>query len=560
MKNFVNKCIAISLSALLLTSCGEKLSELNINPNGVDPSNANVNILLPGILSKISGYYAEIDHTVTSGVVQHMQEDGWYGGYNDYNWTNRDWGNWYTVLRDNELLISTAKSANLPMHEGIGLVIRAFGFGNITDLWGDAPYLNALKATQDIIKPEYDSQEIIYKGILEDLKRASELFKNNSNAGVIAANDLIYQGNISKWHRLANSLTLRYAMRLSEKLPDLAKTYIQAVNSEGVYIEVNTNDANVKYLGNTSADSWFMAAQFDNDGSGFRRRKIAKPFMDKLYSSNDPRMTVWVAPVHCQWVEDLTLTVSAEDFVRKDGVPQSYVSLTDAQYITQIAGGAKFTRHYNPTILGRTLDTRLYVGIDVGDLTPDSYNNNPTPGQTVQNQHVSQLTAMYKANKGDLLARRLATSSESLFILAEAAQRGWITGNAETFYNEAVKQSLLTWGQGTNYSTFINEVDVKYNNTLQRIIEQKWVASWNCSVEAWMDFRRTGYPALIAGPGSAQPVLPVRFIYGNNELLANEDNANAAIANIQETPYSTVRGKNSQWSKPWLLQGTSKPW
>lgn len=561
MKNIINKSIAIAISLVVLGGCGKQLTDLNINPNGVDPSKANVNILMPGILSKVSGYYAELDNSITSGVVQHMQEDGWYNAYNHYVWTNRDWGNWYSTLRDNELMINTAITGNFPMHEGIGYVIRAFAFGNVTDLWGDAPYTEALKATQEIITPTYDSQEVIYKGILEDLKKASTIFKNNNNTGIIANNDLIYQGNISKWHRLANSLILRYAMRLSEKLPDLAKSYIQDVYTEGIYIESVANDASVKYLGNTRDDSWYLASQFDSDGgSGFRRRKIAKPFIDRLIASNDPRLTVWVAPVHCQWVEDLTLTVGVEPFIRKDGVPQTYVSLTDAQYITQIATGAKFTRRYNPTIYGSKLETGLYVGIPVGSIAPDSYNNNPTPGQTVQNQHVSQLTAMYKANTGEYLKRRIATAAETSFILAEAAQRGWITASAETLYNQAVNLSLQSWGKGSAYTAFIAGPNVKFNGTVQRIIEQKWIASWNFSVEAWMDFRRTGYPAIVAGPAAAEAVVPVRFIYGNNELLTNEANANAAIDRIQETPYSNVRGKNSQWSKPWLLQGTSKPW
>ena len=75
-----------------------------------------------------------------------------------------------------------------------------------------------------------------------------------------------------------------------------------------------------------------------------------------------------------------------------------------------------------------------------------------------------------------------------------------------------------------------------------------------------MDYRRTGFPKFVAGPASSEPVLPVRFIYGNNEINANKANVEAAMNSLQETPYSKLRGKNSQWSKPWLLQGTSKPW
>lgn len=561
MKKIFNRYISILLVTLTFSGCSDELTELNQNPNGVDPSKANVNILLPGILSKVSGYYAELDHSVSSGVVQHMQEDGWFNSYNHYSWTNRDWNIWYDVLKDNDLLIKTAVTSSFPMHEGIGYVVKAFAFGNVTDLWGDAPYSEALKAGENVIQPVYDSQEVIYKGILEDLRKAADIFKSNTNTGIISSHDLIYQGNIAKWHKLANSLTLRYAMRLSEKLPDLAKTYIQAVYQDGIYIDATNDDATVSFLGAASANSWYMASQFDSEGgTGFLRRKVANTLLNRLKSLNDPRMTVWVAPVHCQWVEDLSLNVAAEDFVRKDGIPQAVVSYTDAFYIAEIAKGHKFTRRYNPNIFGSKLDTGLYVGLPAGSRTPDYWNNNPTPGQVVQNQHVSQLTAMYKAASGDMLKRRISSAAETLFILSEAAQRGWISANAESLYNAAIRQSLQTWGKAASYDAYIAQATVKYNGTLERIIEQKWIASWNSSTEAWMDYRRTGLPVLQAGPASDEPVLPLRFIYGNAELLANENQVNTAIERLEETIHSLARGKNSQWAKPWIVQGTNKPW
>jgi len=55
-------------------------------------------------------------------------------------------------------------------------------------------------------------------------------------------------------------------------------------------------------------------------------------------------------------------------------------------------------------------------------------------------------------------------------------------------------------------------------------------------------------------------VLPVRFNYGNNEISFNNDNVTAALDKIEVTTHSGPRGKNSQWSKPWIIQGTGKPW
>src|SRR5690606_2247914 len=161
---------------------------------------------------------------------------------------------------------------------------------------------------------------------------------------------------------------------------------------------------------------------------------------------------------------------------------------------------------------------------------------------------------------GDILKARLISAAEISFILAEAALKGYSVGSAETHYNDAIRNSLTTWGKAADYATFITEPGVAFEGTVEQVITQKWVASWTAATEAWMDFRRTGYPALQAGPAAAQPVLPVRFPYGNDELNNNTENVNAAAGRLETTSYSGSVGANSQWSKPWIIQGTGKPW
>mgnify|MGYP000883686782 CR=1 FL=1 len=107
---------------------------------------------------------------------------------------------------------------------------------------------------------------------------------------------------------------------------------------------------------------------------------------------------------------------------------------------------------------------------------------------------------------------------------------------------------------------YIAGADVKYNGTLQQIIEQKWIASWTAAQEAWFDYRRTGFPELKTGPQAKRSVLPVRFYYMLDERNLNKTNTESAMSKLETTPYSTVDGKNSPWSKPWVIQGTGKPW
>jgi hypothetical protein len=553
----------LALTLVVATSCSDQLSEINENPNGIDPAQANPNMVMPEVMSAAARNYLELGYGDIGGVVQHIQHDGWFGGINHYAWGPQDWSGWYGILRNNEFLYRRAKALDYKFHQGVALTMRAFLFGTITDLWGDAPYTEAVRGDESdaLLKPKFDSQEVIYKGVIQDLRAAAALFATGENTGYIAGYDIYYNGNPQLWQKFANTLLLRYYMRVSAKMPAEAKAGIESIHSSGVYMKAPADDAVMNYLGATAANSWPGATAFDQEQSNFRRKKPAEAFMTSLLKTDDPRMRVWFAPVHVQWVADPTLTTAVDPFIRKDGVIQQGVRfLTDVVLNAEKKKGHKFTRHFNPTLYNGTLNTSEFVGVPAGLVQPDAYNNNPTPGQTVQNQHVSQLSDVYRGSSGGLLKARLASSAEAAFILAEAALKGWSVGGAQTHYNNGIKNSLETWGIGGQYAAFIAKPGVAFNNTLAQIMEQKWIASWTAATEAWFDYRRTGLPALKAGPASDEPVLPVRFNYGDNELNFNSANIDQAVNLLESTPHSGLRGKNSQWSKPWIIQGTGKPW
>jgi len=176
------------------------------------------------------------------------------------------------------------------------------------------------------------------------------------------------------------------------------------------------------------------------------------------------------------------------------------------------------------------------------------------------NPHVSQLADMYANSSGPLLKVRLLSAAEVHFGLAEVALKTWNAGGSATeHYNAGVKASLGAWGLGSSYDSYIANDGVVFNNTLAQVMDQKWIASWTASAEAWLDYIRTGLPDLKSGPASRRPVIPIRFTYGNNETLYNPANSNTAIGKLELTNYSN-EGKNSNWSKNWLQQGTNIPW
>ncbi|HYH56245.1 MAG TPA: SusD/RagB family nutrient-binding outer membrane lipoprotein, partial [Anseongella sp.] len=241
------------LAVMVVGSCSDQLTDLNENPNGVPPSNGNPNQIMPTVQSDLGNQYMRLGFGNLSGVIQHTQEDGWFDAFNYYNWGGENWASWYGILRNNKFLYNRSTDLEYTFHQGVALTLRAFIFATITDLWGDAPYTEAVKGDEadEFLLPAYDSQEVIYKGVLEDLQAAAALFATGDNTGYVDGSDLYYNGDTQKWQQFVNSLILRYSMRLSGKLPDLARSGVEAVYSSGIYIKDAAEEATMELPGNT---------------------------------------------------------------------------------------------------------------------------------------------------------------------------------------------------------------------------------------------------------------------------------------------------------------------
>jgi hypothetical protein len=157
------------------------------------------------------------------------------------------------------------------------------------------------------------------------------------------------------------------------------------------------------------------------------------------------------------------------------------------------------------------------------------------------------------------------SAAEVNFILAEAsAVYGWNAGDAESHYNAAIKASFDTWGLTSNYAVYIAQPEVVFDGTQNQILTQKWIAGWTISAESWFDWRRTGLPELHGVQNlTVAPELPLRLYYPVEELNLNNANVVKAESSLEATQYSNLGkdgAKNSPWSRPWVIQGTGKPW
>lgn len=547
---------------LPLSSC-DNFDEMNISPNNVEEVSSN--FVLTYVLTETSKIYHRLGKEAEniSGAMQYTQRGTDYQALrvNSYDWEPESWSSYYNILRNNELIYQKALEDEHPFFEGVSLVMKSFIFGLITDLYGDCPYSESLSANDEIYFPKYDEQKYIYKGILEDLKKASEVLATvNVTVNPIAESaDVIYGGDPAKWKQFANSLRLRYCMRLNNKSSEM--------DAIGINITTEFNDASndVFTSNDDSAIMEFLGITANNSAPGGPLNtanpgygdKPCETMINKLVLLSDPRLDRWTMPVRRKW----DANVATETMMNITNV---FGVMHEVLYVPITSG-------YESMV-----DTSLYLGLppclagsdaliyNRGDDTND-YSSEKSP-------YTSFLADIYREDVNDFVKVRLMTLSEVEFILAEAASIGGfsVSGSAEDHYKNGIEASLDDYhigdaGANFDFNTYYMNPDVNLNdasNKIERIMEQKWISHW-MGIESWLDWRRTGFPDLQTGPVTLYgDKLPLRFRYPSPNLdpkyLANYNEAVERLEKTSNVP--TGQSKDHSYSKMWLLQGTNYPW
>ncbi len=167
-------------------------------------------------------------------------------------------------------------------------------------------------------------------------------------------------------------------------------------------------------------------------------------------------------------------------------------------------------------------DTGAYAGM------PNGLNDGAGPPL----KYISRYGAYWRETPNAPIA--LLTYSEVLFLEAEAAQRGWIGGSADSLYTAAIRASMKQYGVSDSASNayLSDTVRVRYNPAtgLTQIAYQKWVSMFMQGMEAWTEVRRTQVPTLVPGPNAVLAKIPERLPYADNELVLNKANVDAAVA------------------------------
>ena len=422
-------------------------------------------------------------------------------------------------------------------------IYRVYMMSLITDVYGDAPFSEAgLGYIAEKFNPRYDTQEEIYAAFFNELTDACGAL---SLSGDKITGDVIYNGDVNKWKKLANSLRLRFAMRISDVDPDKAKQeFEEALMADGGVFTSAADDALIKYMEvsfsfgqDTYSDYRGNALSkllFGNDPAN-NPSYLCSTFFNQMYNSGDPRTFIFA-----RFYYDGLMSLTS---------PDNRIDLTEEILSKGIP--------MNPRDPGAYSWEPWPAGYD-SDIMKEIAENNPSVEVSMARETEPKLANNFlkSDNPGVVM-----TYAEVNFLMAEAALKGWaVAGSADGYYKTGVRASMdfLTDNYGCRkitdeeFSTFIANNGIGYTNEQRKaaINTQAWILHFTNPSEAWANVRRSGYPRLKspAEYGFGQFLtggqeIPVRLCYPVLESSYNKTGYDEAL--------DRMGGSNSWYIPMW---------
>lgn len=443
-----------------------------------------------------------------TGFTQHLA-GGWnvtnYAGsvHADDDQMRLVWDQFYSVAIKN-LVDAIANSDELPNTNAALRIHRVYMMSVLTDIYGDIPCIDAGKGyTEGIANPKYDKQEDIYNWFFEELTACVAQLGTGSDR--IGGDVTSLSGDAAAWKRYANSLRMRFAMRISQVNPAKAKDeFEKALSAEGGYIRSADNDAYIIYT-----DGPFTLYE------GSRNLDFRVNALGEILYGQDPTSPTMVCSTFFNIMNDLSdprlyricrhyLNTLRSD-VKADR--DNNFDLTDevAQYLNNVEGGEK------PCNPGAAWYSD-WVNAPANDAIPglqkliEQY---PNAGFDKNNYNTRLLRPMLSLDFEE--ANRpgtLINYAEVEFLLAEAKLNGWnVSGTVEEHFKAGVKAAMEWLNehylqssnkiQDSEINAYINGISSTLStNAKEAINTQAWILHLMNPSEAWANLRRSDYPVI----------------------------------------------------------------
>lgn len=495
--------ILLFIMIFIISACNKTFLKVN-NNNPNSPTSISYTFLmsndlyqmaneysigLPQFLGFWMGYFSRSGNYIPDNATETYEISPGYAFSETY------WQQLYHTNLDLNQVDQEATNAKDPYFSGVAKILKSYNFAQLVDVYNNIPYSQALDI--NVLRPGYDNADSIYLDLFSKIDSGIALLKTadtTTNSAVIAtmgsdvSYDIMFQGNFISWIQFGNTVKLKILLNLSQMASQQSfiKTQLANIAAEG--------------------DGFLMA------GNG---AMINPEYSNSLGKQNPFYGFFGATPTGSPTTNN--------GYYRANGYATNFYTNTN---------DPRLSRFYAITSSAFTaVDT--VSGNFQGD--PNSFSNSNTSG----------------FGPGLL---GTATSStpllpdfESLFFQAEAAQRGWITGSAEDFYQQAITQSFIYEGvpnaaaAATTYYNQPGKVNVNWSassaNRIQAIIVQEWAALNGVDIlETWDNYRRLTLPKDIPislNPHLTTKQIPVRLLYPQTEVDRNPDNVNAVNAGLK---------------------------
>ena len=412
-------------------------------------------------------------------------------------------------------------------------IIRALLLSQYADTFGPVPYDQIAEALNGIVYPKYRSEKDIYlgtdefEGVLDLLDKSIQALRNSSDE--LFSDDIFFNADREKWIKFASSILLRLSIRISDVEPDIAKNYIDKALSYGLILD-EADIAKVNHRPSTTGEPSYLDNSVANSLLTLKKERgycYGASFITALKNFNanqiDPRLKVMAG-------------VYDENEVHYDNY-QDYEGMLNGcemDDVESVVANMGFDEIYTPGI-GR-------------------YGFASFKMETVLNREAYYI---------------VLGNAEVNFLLAEAAWKNLIVGDAEVYYRQGIEASMRLmkyWGEAipeSEISDYLNTLPALGQNEslnlrggLDEIITQKWLSMFENAMQPWCDWRRTHYPSIITDNpnmnklGITDHRLPGRLPYPQDESVRNKENYDEGVSMLSNKSDDYMN--DLWWAKPYF--------
>jgi Starch-binding associating with outer membrane len=518
----------IPLLALCIYSCDEYL-DINATPNDISIDEATPDKLLTAAQHRCYELQATDMNTLGN-----VFTNAWAGNVsafagaftNEYrlnlstSFYSGIWDGLYRRMANFKAIIDIENSnGNMNNYHAIAKITRAHYMQYIVDLYGDAPFTEAWKRS-DNLSPKYDNDEDIYKSLIADLEEARNLIATATATSLKpGSDDVMLKGDMAKWVSFSNTLELRLLLRMSNVTGALANYRDAKLASiaAGPFI---TDDVivNPGYSAASNSNMNPAVLEYIYDATGTKVQNATYLTMSgHAYKSMQNFATT-----------NYLITGDSKEIVAGSGI--NYPDVTDPRSAKMFAPGS------NSKSIRRAI-TQGAIATDPKITSPTASPQNGNPcilaiigHYNFYSNHPVSGVKDYATENGYVM-----TYAEACFLQAEAAVRyPALFNNAQTFFDAGINRSM---GMRTVSLpvTYVSRINTKPNfglaasttleQKLHAIMYQKWVALMGFhGIESYIDYTRTGYPLTPLALTATQARKPYRLMYPQSEYSSNANN------------------------------------